>query len=67
MEHGVPLVWNQEGKAVKVDKIPGTRLGSGSFNLNDWSTASGGSWEYWSTDGTTDGFTGPPLIPQINR
>lgn len=67
IERGFPLVWNNNGKAVKVYRIPGTPSGSGSFNLKDWSTASGGNWEYWSTDGTENGFTGPPLIPENNR
>ncbi len=57
IERGSPLVWNNNGKAVKVYRIPGTKKGSGSFNLNDWETADGGSWEYWFTTGGESGFT----------
>ncbi len=52
----LPLIWNNNGKAVKVYKIAGTPEGSGQFDLNDWSTASGGSWEYWFTTGGYSGF-----------
>ena len=57
LSRGSPLVWNNNGKAVKVYRIPGTEKGSGSFNLNDWETADGGSWEYWFTTGGESGFT----------
>lgn len=53
---GFPLIWNKNGQAVKVYKIAGTPEGSGQFNLKDWSTASGGSWEYWFTTGGYSGF-----------
>ncbi len=51
IEPGWPLIWNNQGKAVKVYRISGTREGSGHFDLKDWSTASGGQWEYWYTVG----------------
>lgn len=57
LSRGSPLVWNNNGTAVKVYRIPGTEKGSGSFNLNDWKTADGGSWEYWFTTGGESGFT----------
>ncbi len=52
---GSPLIWDNKGQAVKVYKIQGTPEGSGSFDLNNWLTASGGTWEYWYT---TDGYSG---------
>ncbi|MDZ8239292.1 MAG: cyanophycinase [Nostoc sp. ChiQUE01a] len=53
---GVPLIWNNNGQAVKVYKISGTPQGSGNFNLKNWTNASGGSWEYWFTTGGMAGF-----------
>lgn len=57
IERREPLIWDRNGKAVKVYRIPGTVAGSGSFDLNDWESASGGSWEYWYTSDGEPGFT----------
>ena len=46
-----PLRWNRGGEAVKVYKIPGTMNGTNYFQLSDWQSGSGGSWEHWSVDG----------------
>lgn len=51
-----PLIWDNRGQAVKVYHIAGTPEGSGSFDLNNWLNASGGTWEYWFTKGGYDGF-----------
>lgn len=51
-----PLIWHNDGKAVKVYRIAGTPDGSGSFDLKDWSTALGGKWEYWYTTGGVSGL-----------
>ncbi len=56
IEPGWPLIWNNEGKAVKVYQISGTREGSGSFDLNDWATANGGQGQYWYTLGGKSGL-----------
>lgn len=56
IEPGWPLIWNNQGKAVKVYRISGTPFGSGHFDLNDWSTARGGQWEYWYTVGGKSGL-----------
>lgn len=56
MEPGWPLIWDHNGQAVKVYRIAGTPEGSGSFDLNDWRTVSGGTWEYWSTTGGASGL-----------
>lgn len=44
---GSPLTWNQSGQAVKVYRVPGTNTGINYFNLSDWQTGSGGSWQDW--------------------
>lgn len=56
IEPGWPLIWNHGGKAVKVYRIAGTPEGSGRFDLKDWYSASGGSWEYWYTIGGQSGL-----------
>lgn len=61
IQTGWPLIWDNNGKAVKVYRISGTREGSGSFNLNDWATASGGQWEYWYTVGGKSGLRKKPF------
>ena len=55
IEPKLPLIWDHGGQAVKVYRIKGTPSGSGLFDLNNWLTASGGTWEYWFT---TDGYEG---------
>lgn len=61
IEPGWPLIWNNNGKAVKVYRISGDRQGSGSFDLNNWSNASGGKWEYWYTVGGKSGLRKEPF------
>ena len=56
MQEDLPLIWDQQGKAVKVYIIHADPEGSGSFDLHDWATAKGGRWEYWSTSGGMEGF-----------
>jgi len=56
LEPGWPLIWNHAGTAVTVYRIAGTPDGSGFFDLKDWSTASGGNWEYWYTVGGHSGL-----------
>lgn len=45
---GQPLTWQRDGEAVKVYKVPGLMQGGNWFDLNDWETGSGGSWEHWT-------------------
>jgi cyanophycinase len=56
IQSGLPLIWNHNGRAVKVYKISGTPNGSGRFDLSNWSEASGGHWEYWFTTGGMTAF-----------
>jgi cyanophycinase-like exopeptidase len=56
IQPGLPLIWNNNGKAVKVYRIPGKPKGSGQFDLKNWSQASGGRQEYWYTTGGIIGF-----------
>jgi cyanophycinase-like exopeptidase len=44
----LPLIWNRNGEAVKVYKVPGTMNGAHSFELSDWQTGSGGTWQHWT-------------------
>ncbi|NMM47810.1 GEVED domain-containing protein [Marinigracilibium pacificum] len=57
IQSGSPLVWNNNNQAVKVYQIPGTSNGNGnSFDLNNWSSASGGGWMDWYTSEGYSGF-----------
>lgn len=52
-EPGMPLTWNRNAEAVKVYKVPGTDNGTHYFNIADWSTGSGGTWQdFYVTSGT---------------
>ena len=44
---GQPLTWERNNEAVKVYVLKGTVTGANTFDLNDWETGSGGSWENW--------------------
>lgn len=46
-----PLTWNYGGHALQVYKVPGTMHGSNLFNLTDWNSGTGGSWQDWSVQG----------------
>ncbi|WP_413172227.1 cyanophycinase [Anabaena azotica] len=61
IKRDLPVIWNHNGQAVKAYRIAGTPEGSGKFDLNNWSTASGGSWEYWFTTGGYAGFKRNPI------
>jgi hypothetical protein len=43
-----PVTWNRGGEAIKVFKVPGTGAGTNYFDLSDWETGNGGTWENWS-------------------
>ncbi|MGJ8593668.1 MAG: T9SS type A sorting domain-containing protein [Aquaticitalea sp.] len=42
-----PLTWNRDAEAVKVYKVPGTDNGTHYFNIANWNTGSGGTWQNW--------------------
>ncbi|QLE03128.1 cyanophycinase [Galbibacter sp. BG1] len=44
------LDWYRNKQALKVYAVKGTSDGSKTFNLNNWSSGSGGQWEYWYVD-----------------
>ena len=50
MVNGTPVTWDRNGEAIKVYKIAGDFGAPNSFDLTDWETASGGTWENWSID-----------------
>jgi len=47
---GEPLTWKRGNAALKVCKLGGTNTGSNFFDVSDWNTQSGGTWENWSAD-----------------
>lgn len=67
MQSGTPLTWNKNGQAVKVYKVPGTMNGQNYFNLSDWQTGTGGTWENWSVNnGTFATFAGTANICSLS-
>lgn len=44
---GNPLDWTLNQSAINVYTVKGTSDGSHTFDLNDWTTGVGGSWEHW--------------------
>ena len=42
-----PLTWNKQGEAVKVYNMKADSSGTHHFDLSNWNTANGGSWENW--------------------
>ncbi|MGB3547358.1 MAG: cyanophycinase [Saprospiraceae bacterium] len=45
---GQPLTWDRAGAAVKVYRVPGLTTPANYFELSDWTTGNGGSWQNWS-------------------
>lgn len=45
---GQPLTWQRNGEALKVYKVPGLMQGGNWFDLNEWESGSGGSWQHWT-------------------
>lgn len=48
--NGVALTWNRNGEALVVYQAKGTTAGTNTFNLNDWESGTGGTWNYWSVN-----------------
>jgi cyanophycinase-like exopeptidase len=44
---GVPLTWDRGHQAIKVYKVAGNNTGSNTFDLNDWISGTGGTWQDW--------------------
>jgi cyanophycinase-like exopeptidase len=65
---GSPLTWNKSGEALLAYNIKGNALGSNQFNINDWKTSSGGTWQKWSViNGTFQSATAvPPNCETLN-
>lgn len=47
------LDWNLNTSAIRVYKVNGTNNGANNFNLSDWETGNGGTWENWYVDNGT--------------
>lgn len=59
---GNPLTWDLGGKAIKTYAVKGTFQGTYTFDLNDWETGSGGTWEDWSVNqGVLTTVPGDPI------
>ena len=50
---GQPLTWNRNAEAVKVYKVLGTDNGTNYFNIANWNTGSGGTWQDWYVNNGT--------------
>ncbi len=48
---GQTFEWNQGGQALTVYRVRGNEAGNRTFDLNTWTTGSGGEWYYWSVSG----------------
>ncbi len=44
---GLPLTWVRDSAAVKIYRVRGNGLGTPTFDVKDWKTGTGGSWEHW--------------------
>jgi len=77
MEAGQPLTWSRQQQAVRVYKVPGNPDGTHTFDLTNWTTGEGGSWEsWWVEDGKWKSGPGqapqcintslPPVLPTVN-
>ena len=56
------LEWNRNGNAVKVYKVYGTNNGMNTFDLSDWQTCDGGTWQNWYvTNGSLIQSSGLPI------
>lgn len=66
-----PLTWNRSNKALKVYAVKGDSLGTGTFNLNNWQTGSGGAWQDWYIINGSINYnttaTAPLCITSINE
>jgi len=57
-----PLDWNLAGSAIRVYKVNGTNSGANTFDLSDWKTGNGGTWENWYiNNGTLNETTGSQI------
>ena len=57
-----PLDWNLGSSAIRVYKVNGTNSGANTFDLSDWKTGNGGTWENWYiNNGTLNETTGSQI------
>jgi len=68
MASNVPLTWNNNAQAVKVYKVAGTTSGTNYFDLSNWQSGSGGTWENWSVvNGNLSTVAGLPVECSISN
>ena len=53
IQPGIPLTWQRGGAAVKAYQMPATAEAEFTFDLNDWETATGGTWQNWTAENGT--------------
>ena len=46
-ESNKPLTWSRDSTALQVYELKGTLNGTNYFNINNWKSGSGGTWNYW--------------------
>ena len=46
-ESNKPLTWSRDSTALQVYELKGTLNGTNYFNMNNWKSGSGGTWNYW--------------------
>jgi cyanophycinase-like exopeptidase len=44
---GTPLNWQRKQQALKVYKVKGTSDGSNTFDVSNWKSGNGGTWQHW--------------------
>jgi len=60
---GQSLVWRRDKTALKVYRIMGTPEGNRYFDVNDWQSGQGGSWQHWYVeDGQAFNIPGSPIL-----
>ena len=67
---GSPLTWDHGDQALKAYTVKGDMSGSSQFDLTDWKTGTGGTWEHWyivSGQLSTATGTQPPCFQNVNE
>ncbi len=50
---GQPLIWDLDDSALKVYAVKGTYEGTNTFDLNTWTSGTGGEWQNWYVENGT--------------
>ena len=64
---GSSLTWNRNNEALKVYKVAGTQTGVNTFNVSNFMSGTGGSWENWTANnGVFASTAGMPIVCLLN-